>query len=187
MIIRQLTSEDSAFFSAGTELLNRTQGRDLFAADYLFKKTTEREAFVVGAFEGKEIISIGVAQIIHEFDFYLPFDKNIIEDLKGKKVGSFSTLCVREDFQGKGIGQKVSKMRLDWLVGMKCDVVVGVSWVSGNSNTSDRVFEKSGFRAVSRVENFFVDMSLKSPFICPTCGAPPCTCAAIFYRLELMK
>lgn len=185
MIIRQLTSHDSSLFPAGVELLNRTQGRDLFPADYLEKKTADPEVYVVAALENDHLISVGVAQIIHEYDFYVPFDSTIKEQLKDKKVGSFSTLCVHENHQGKGIGQKVSLLRLEWLKKHRCDVVLGVSWVSGNGNTSDRVFEKTGFKAVSRVEKFFVEMSLKNPFICPTCGEPPCTCAAIFYRLNL--
>ncbi len=187
MEIRQLTSIDSAFFPEGTELLNRTQGRDLFPADYLLKRTAEPDAFVVGAFEDSQLIALGVAQIISTFEFYLPFDANIADELKNKKVGSFSTLCVHEDYQGKGIGQKLSKMRMDWVKKQNCEVVVGVSWVSGQANTSDRVFEKMGFKEISKVENFFVDGSFKNPFICPTCGEPPCKCAAIFYRLELSK
>lgn len=187
MEIRQLTSADSAFFSEGTELLNRTQGRDLFPDDYLEKRTSEADSFVVGVFQDSRLISVGVAQIITSFEFYLPFDSNIVQDLQNKRVGSFSTLCVHENFQAKGIGQKVSKLRMEWIKKQHCEVVLGISWVSGKTNTSDRVFEKVGFKAVSRVENFFVDGSFKKAFICPTCGEPPCKCAAILYRLEISE
>ncbi len=185
MIFRQLTSSDKAYFSEAVELLNRTQGRDLFPIDYLDLRTHDENSFVVAAIKNESIISVGVAQLIHDFEFYLPFDSSITTELENKKVGSFSTLCVHEDYQGKGIGQKLSQLRLQWLREKKCEVVLGVSWVSLKAHTSDRVFEKLGFRKVRRVEKFFVQWSLKKPFICPTCGNPPCECAAIMYRLEL--
>lgn len=181
----QLTSNHSRFFPEGIELLNRTQGRDLFPADYLQKRTEDLDSFVVGVFEASTLISIGIAQVIHEYDFYLPFDPDIVTELSTKRVGSFSTLCVHESYQGKGIGQKVSALRLEWIKSKKCEVVLGVSWVSGKGNTSDRVFEKTGFKKVREVANFFEGMSLQKPFVCPTCGGPPCKCAAIFYRLNL--
>lgn len=185
LIIRQITSEDKSYFKEGLELLNRTQGRDLFASHYLDERVNDPLSYVVGAFENEKLIGLGVAVILHDFEFYLPFDSNIVSELENKVVGSFSTLCLHESYQGKGIGQKISHCRMEWLKSHHCEVVLGISWVSGLSHTSNRVFEKFGFKAVKQLDDFFYGPSLKNPFVCPACGDPPCTCPAILYRLDL--
>lgn len=186
MIYRQITSADSAIFSDALELLNRTQGRDLFNPSYLDRRTSDPDSLVIGAFNDGVLVAVGVAQVLKDqFDFYSPFDPNMAAELATKVVGSFSTLCVHETFQGKGIGQEISKLRLRWLQSRACEVIVGISWVSGLAHTSDRVFEKMGFGSVKRIENFFYQSSIENPFHCPGCGDPPCTCAGILYRLDL--
>lgn len=185
MKIQQLFSKDKHLFAKAVKLLNRTQGQDLFPANYLDERTADENSYVIAALEGSEVLAIGVAQVIKDLDYYLAFDAEIKSNLENKIVGSFSTLCVTEDMQGMGIGQMLSQLRLDWLKSKSCNVVVGISWVSGLENTSDRVFEKMGFRPVKRVENFFYESSLKKPFFCPGCGEPPCTCAAIMYMREI--
>lgn len=187
MEIRQITKEDSLYFNDALELLNRTQGRDLFAPDYMDKRTSDPLSLVIGAFDNRALIGLGVAQIIDKFEFYLPFDKKIVENLMNKRVGSFSTLCIHESLQGKGIGQKISQVRLEWLKQKKCEAVLGISWVSGLAHTSNRVFEKMGFIAVQKIDDFFYQSSIANPFMCPACGEPPCTCPGILYRLELKQ
>lgn len=184
-LFRQLTIEDKPLFADALELLNRTQGRDLFGPNYLEERTTSPTNYVVGALLNDKIVGIGVAGIISNYDFYLPFQAEINSELKHKKVGSFSTLCILEELQGKGLGQTLSKMRLDWLKSKECDVILGVSWVSGLAHTSNRVFEKMGFSPVRLVENFFHKMCIENPFDCPACSKDPCTCSAILYKKVL--
>jgi GNAT superfamily N-acetyltransferase len=185
MQIRPITKLDQPYFVDALELLNRTQGRDLFNSTFMERRTSDPLSFVAGAFDGKRLIGLGVAQVLHELEYYLVFDPNIVQDLSDKVVGSFSTLCVEESLQGQGIGQKISKLRMDWIKAKQCEVILGISWVSGLAHTSNRVFEKLGFKPVSQVDNFFYKSSIDNPFVCPGCGNPPCTCAAILYRLEV--
>jgi GNAT superfamily N-acetyltransferase len=187
MEIRQLTIADAQYFEDALELLNRTQGRDLFNPTYMSRRISDPLSYVVGAFRDNQILAVGVAQVLHSVEFYLVFDAEIVNVLQNKVVGSFSTLCVHESLRGQGIGQKISQMRLDWLKDRGCEVVLGISWVSGLAHTSNRVFEKLNFKAVKRVENFFYQSSIDSPFVCPGCGGPPCTCPAILYRLEISE
>lgn len=181
--IRPLSSKDSNLFPEATEILNRTQGRDLFPKNYLSELVVDPRARIFAAFIDSRLMGLGVAQLITDFKYYERFDENISTELAGKIVGSFSTMAMHEDAQGKGIGQKISQLRLNWLREQGCVVILGNSWVSGLKHTSDRVFEKMGFRAIKKVENFFVESSLKNPFDCPGCKVHPCSCAAILYRL----
>lgn len=183
--IRRLSAVDKPFFAEALELLNRTQGRDMFAPTYLDEHTAKPSSLVLATFRDEKIVGVGVAELISNYDYYLPFDPHINADLKDRVVGSFSTLCVHEDLQGQGLGYQMSLKRLEWLRSQGCEVVLGVSWVSGLAHTSDRLFDRMGFRAVRRVEQFFHQSSLERAFICPACGGPPCTCAAILYRQEL--
>lgn len=184
--IRTLTPQDEALFPEGLELLNRTQGRDLFKPNYLAIRTQDPNSLVIGAFQGRNLVGLGIAQILPAdgFSFYLPFDHTLPETFSKNQVGSFSTLCVREDLQGQGVGQKISIPRLEWLQKKNCNVILGVSWVSGLKHTSHRVFEKLGFKPVKAVEKFFEKMSLENPFQCPGCRKQPCACNAILYRLD---
>lgn len=183
--IRSFTQVDHLMFKEAIDLLNRTQGQDLFDADYLEKLVGRDDAKVFAAFSDLELVGIGVAQIIDEYSYYRPFQNNIAEELRGKKVGSFSTMAVKEAHQGQGIGQQISKARLDWIRKMNCEVVVGVSWVSGLGHTSDRVFERTGFKKVKYVPDFYRESSIEKPFFCPGCKTQPCGCGAIFYKMDL--
>lgn len=182
--IRVITQNDESIFPDALELLNRTQGRDLFAHDYLSKKTISPDVKVFSAFLKEELVAVAVAEFIDNFDWYLPFDPTI-NQYNGKTAGSFSTLCVREDLQGHGIGQSLSQLRLEYLKERDIPFIIGCSWVSGLAHTSNRVFEKMGFKAVKKVDHFFVESSLKKPFDCPGCNVHPCSCSAILYRLDL--
>lgn len=182
--IRPLTLSDQAYFSDAIELLNRTQGRGLFSADYLANHVQDTLSFVVAGFYEFEIVAIGVAQVIQNFDYYLPFDSEIQSKLSGKIVGKFATLCAREDWQGQGLGQRISHQRLNWLKAQNCDVVLGVSWVSGLKHTSDRVFEKTGFKAVKKVEDFYSVSPSHVYFDCPACATVPCRCPVVLYIWE---
>lgn len=183
--IQQLTLNDQSCFDEALDLLNRTQGVGLFKMDYLTRSIHDPDSYVTAIFDGSKIIAISIAKVINEFDFYEPFVPGISETLSNKIVGSFSTLCVSEEYQGKGLGFKLSLERLRWLKHRNCEVIVGVSWVSGKENNSARLFEKVGFQKVKQLNDFFVEGSFKNPFICPTCGKPPCKCPAILYRLNL--
>ena len=180
--LRPLKLADQALFPEAVRLLNRTQGEGLFKPDYLEQLVSRDDAVVIAAFEMSKIIGLGVAQIINNFDYYLRFDPQVNERFKDLKVGSFSTLCFQEGYRGQGLGQKIGQARLQWLQEQACDVVVGVSWLSGLAHTSDRVFQKLGFTPVAVVENFYL---ADTYFVCPACQKPPCVCSAQMYRKQL--
>lgn len=185
-LIRRLAPADQHLFAAGVALLNDAQGSNLFTVTYLDERTARDDSAVWVALMEDTVVGIGVAQLVTEFEFYLPFDATIRIELADKIVGGFSTLAFVPAWRGKGLGQEISRQRLAWLRERGCQVILGISWVSGLGHTSDRVFDKMGFRAVKRLDNFFVEWSLNKPdFVCPVCGAPPCRCAAIFYRKDL--
>lgn len=139
---------------------------------------------MLAAFHEQRLVGVSVVELLKNFDYYLPFDPKIAQELEGKIVAQFTTLSILESYQGKGVGQLLSRKRMEWGARQKCDVVVGVSWVSGLAHTSNRTFEKAGFRAVKRLTDFYGKSSLEKPFDCPGCHKIPCVCEAIFYRFD---
>lgn len=183
--ITEITSPRDPIIEEVLLLLNRTQGEGLFDRNYLAQKIESPDAYVViGRIDGG-LVAAGSAMIVDDLKFYQAFDSDIDAKLAGKRVGSFNTLSVLESHQGKGIGQMISRERLRWLDSKNCEVILGISWVSGLKNTSDRVFRKLGFRQVAEVPNFFQKGSAYQSFICPGCGNKPCTCSAILFELKL--
>ncbi len=185
--ITELDVNNLELLKEALNMMNRTQGEGLFNEYYLIKKANSSDAIILCAFLNNKLVSVGGAEIIDNFEYYKPFENNIVERLKGKKVGSLSTLCVREDLQGKGIGQTMIKKYLDWLKNRRCDLVLGVSWSSGLSHTSNRVFQKLGFRAIKEVKEFYKEDAIKHPFDCPGCKTQPCVCAAVLYEYHFKE
>ena len=183
--ISEIKSTSDPVIDEAIRLLNRTQGDGLYDRTYLEEKITSKNAYFIVAHEGEKLVSAGGAILLENFDFYKPFDANIDVRMAGKRVGCLNTLSVVETHQGKGIGQQMGRIRLNWLKSQGCDTVVGISWVSGLENTSDRVFEKLGFRRVSFVPEFFRHAMSYISFSCPGCHNQPCLCSAVLYELDL--
>ncbi len=177
--LREITAIDNREIKKALELMNRTQGEGLFKNSYLESKIEDSNSLVLMVFIQDELVSVGCAEIIETLDYYTPFDESIKKRLKGKKIGSLCTLCVKEEFQGRGIGQKVTKERMKWLHEKKCDFVLGISWQSGNPITSDKLFQKNGFQQIKEIKDFFVTSSIK---YCPGCKELPCRCSAILFE-----
>jgi GNAT superfamily N-acetyltransferase len=182
--IRALSAADAQWFPEGIALLNRTQGVGLFSECYLDRFAARSDALIAAAFANGKLVGVSVAERLEKLDYFLPFQPILAEELRGVFVASFTTLSVEESWQGRGVGQRLCRMRLDWLRAQRCSVVLGVSWESGLAHTSNRTFEKLGFRAVAKLHNFYEESSLRAPFDCPGCHAIPCTCGAILYRLD---
>lgn len=182
--IQPLTLKNFSVLENALEMMNRTQGVGLFRLQYITSKIEREDALALGGFIDGELISVGCAEIITDFNYYVPFDHTIQQRLGNSKVGSFCTLCVREDLQGKGIGKAMSKARFKWLRDQNCQYVLGIAWLSGLQNTSDRVFEKLDFQLINKVGEFFKEDSVKYPFECPGCKNQPCLCSAALYQYK---
>lgn len=190
MKIRVLNQSDEHLLPECLELLERTQGRNVCNRDYLKKiLSPEKGLLLVLENDQQHILAVAGAQILEgsTFEYYLPFGEEIVEKLRASKVGSLSTMSVHESIQGQGWGQRLLKARMDWLETQDRDVLVGISWVSGGNNNSAHLFKKLGFRAIKKVEHFFVESSRRDNLLCPTCTTVPCYCAGILFVKELEK
>jgi ribosomal protein S18 acetylase RimI-like enzyme len=174
-----------SLFAECLALVDRTQGKGIFTSDY-FGRCASGEGdrmLLIALLEGN-LAGVATARVLPEddFDYYAPFGKEAVEQLFHQhRVGSMETASVAESLQGQGIGQELTRHRIRWLSEAGCTAVIEVSWESGLANTSDRVFRKLGFERLSQVKGFYIEDSVRRPFICPVCGSPPCRCSASLY------
>jgi GNAT superfamily N-acetyltransferase len=104
--------------------------------------------------------------------------------LDGHCVGSLNASAVVPAYRGRGLGSALARARLLWLEAQGCDMVVGLSWLSGLAHTSKPVFERYGFTAVGRSDEIYTRLSIEHDFDCPTCGYP-CHCPGLLFVRSL--
>lgn len=188
MKFKVLTLQEQFFLPECLVLLERTQGTNVCNLDYLTGLLTEEVGRLFVYFNDQsEIIAVAGAKVLPSgsFEYYRPFGEETFSLMNRSKVGSFCTMSVREDFQGKGLGMKLALAREEWLVSQGCNLLVGISWVSGQNNNSANVFKKMGFKAVKEIKDFFVESSHLTNLLCPVCKTPPCTCAGVLFTKEV--
>jgi GNAT superfamily N-acetyltransferase len=174
----------SSFFPECLALVDRTQGRGIFALDYFERCASDGEKLLLLALLDGSLVGVAGARVLPQdgFDYYLSFGREVVVDLfQHHRVGLMSTASVVEPLQGQGIGQELTRRRIQWMNDAGCTAQIAVSWESGLAHTSDRVFMKLGFKCLSQVKGFYGEDSTQRGWICPVCGSPPCRCSASFY------
>jgi GNAT superfamily N-acetyltransferase len=172
------------FFPECMALVDRTQGKGILGSDYFERCARESDRLLLLALLDDALVGLAGARVLSkdDFDYYLPFGREaVLELFQLHRVGVMSTASVVEPMQGQGIGQALTRRRIQWMNESGCSVQIAVSWASGLPHTSDRVFAKLGFKHLSRVDGFYEKDSAQRGWICPVCGSPPCRCSASLY------
>jgi GNAT superfamily N-acetyltransferase len=184
MEIIQAGPGHSSLFTECLALVDRTQGKGIFTLDYFERCASDSDKLLLLALIDGSLVGVAGARVLPQdgFDYYLPFGREVILDLlQHHRVGLMSTASVVEPLQGQGIGQELTRRRIQWMSDAGCTAQIAVSWESGLAHTSDRVFAKLGFKRLSQVKGFYGEDSVQRGWICPVCGPPPCRCSASFY------
>lgn len=117
--------------------------------------------------------------IIKGRDVRLPID--VRHALEAGHLGIIQTLAVHPDFQGCGIGSALLNEAIDRLMNRGLKRFISLAWKSSSGINIKSLLERSGFKPIVEIEEFWTDDSLKSGFECPECGHP-CKCAAVLYK-----
>lgn len=173
----------ASLFPECLSLVDRTQGVGILKLEDFFQRASDPDRLLIITLTEGRVIGAATARLLppNGFTYYERFGKEAVHLLfRDNKVGSLDFASVTELWQGRGIGRELGRRRLSWLQEMGCTASVGISWESGR-RSSDRVYQWLGFERLSRMEEFYVEMSHERGFICPVCGPPPCLCAASLY------
>jgi ribosomal protein S18 acetylase RimI-like enzyme len=98
--------------------------------------------------------------------------------------GLLHMVCVDRDWEGRGIATMLYRRHLRHLRERNVRRAYGISWHRPRRAGADSrvVFEKTGFRAVATVEDFYARTSPRTD--CPDCDGP-CRCTASIYEKRL--
>jgi len=96
-------------------------------------------------------------------------------NLDSDKVAYFKSLFIAQDYQGKGLGKKLSNESIDRLRQMGATGILTHCWLESPNNSSFRYLDKMGFKEVKIHKKFWYDVDYE----CIKCGVGRCVCSAI--------
>ncbi|MDR2931050.1 MAG: GNAT family N-acetyltransferase [Propionibacteriaceae bacterium] len=96
-------------------------------------------------------------------------------------IGVLKTVAVKHDQQSRGIGTALCLACLDEFRRRGVQAVYSVAWRNGDTINIGGILERANFTPFATVEDYWAEDSLQQGYDCPTCGSPPCHCAAVMY------
>ena len=135
------------------------------------------------AIDVEQIVGVGIAQVYHRegIEQYLAVDTDGYPT--GDANGVMHAGVVHEDWEGRGLGTELMRLRLELLrEAHDVDAVFGVSWIRPHTVDSSVLFEKLGFTRLDTVDDYYERTSGSRD--CPDCEQS-CTCAGAIYAKVL--
>lgn len=181
---RQLGKNDQLHFQIGTTLIRNSQGAGAVGDQQLEFMSQAKECCVFGAFADEELVGVASGGILpkNQFDFYASFSSRLPVIFATEKVGVMLAVAVRDEYQGKGIGRNLLKLRKDWFKENGAKYALTNSWNSKTQFSSPRLFTADGFELLSHFSNYILPS--KGPSGCPKC-ASVCRCENFIFIKKL--
>jgi len=123
-------------------------------------------------------------QIIQELEFS---DLNV-QEITSKKNAFFILNVVDPDWRGKGIGAKILKRRLDWVIDSGAKIVFSYGWKRDCTNQESKpLFKDAGFTQIKEISSLYAKIDRQA---CPDCNIWPsdtnkCSCNGIIWAKKL--
>lgn len=186
-VVRALVAADRDLLAEIAPIYEEALGRNCTSVAELERQARDPRCRVVAALRDDTLVGAASATLLRREDapFYAPFGEEAAERIGRLATGSVSAVAVAPALRGMGLGRRLVDDCLAWLAGERAELAIALSWVSGGPNTSRALFEHAGFRVVGEVPEFYREYSVRTGLVCPTCGGPPCTCAAILFEKSL--
>lgn len=115
---------------------------------------------------------------------YLGLDALDLSAPLADRNGLFHLCCVREAWEGRGVGSALHARRLRLLAERDVVQAFGIAWHRPHTVDSRVLFEKHDFTALATVDQYYARTTPRSK--CPDCGGP-CTCTASLYTRPLHR
>jgi GNAT superfamily N-acetyltransferase len=181
---RQLGKGDQLYFQIGTALIRSSQGAGAVGDQQLELMSQAKECCVFGAFADEELVGVATGGILpkNQFDFYVLFSRMLPVIFATEKVGVMLAVAVKDEFQGKGIGRNLLKLRKDWFKENDAKYALTNSWNSKSQFSSPRLYAADGFELLSHFSNYIHPS--KGPSGCPKCTGV-CRCENFIFIKKL--
>jgi len=96
------------------------------------------------------------------------------------KVGILKTIAIKTEFQNKGLGNKLVKDTINYLVQKNATAIFTSLWNHPDTDSNISLMVKNGFRWQKTIPNYWTSDSIKNGYHCLVCGYP-CKCLASIY------
>lgn len=185
--IKRMNSEQ---FTEALALLENTFGTEYILEEDL-KFFLRAPGFNKIAIQDNKVIGIILYRIMQEenfeeiFTFNKILKKNGVEDFNINEEDSacVDTFAVHADYRGNGIGKLLLKIAMQDLEQYNLDNIITIAWKHRGPITSDRLFNKAGFKSLAEIKGFWTVESIEKNYECPVCGTP-CVCTANFMGMK---
>lgn len=104
-----------------------------------------------------------------------------------EKIGVLKTTAIAGEYQGHGIGKKLTDECYRTMLKSNVQSICSVAWKNGDRINIGGILDSLGFKKYTEIENYWKDDSLKNGYACPVCGKPPCLCSAVIYTQSVYK
>lgn len=183
--INDIKASDNQLLKQASEIYDISLGQNYIPSEDLSKYASDPKRFIlIGAIINQTLLGVMLAypldkKTAEEYTHALQ-QHNIPTTLPENAVGLIKSLAVRPEYRHRGIGTKLTIESIVRLKEMSCDFFLAVSWVSNKPDSSQKMFEKLGFKNILSVPDYWTQDSIKEGYQCPNCGNP-CHCTANFY------
>jgi GNAT superfamily N-acetyltransferase len=133
-------------------------------------------AVAEGAVVGFGVLEVGGPDYVRH---YLGLDTLDLDAPLADRNGLFHMCCVREAWEGRGIGTALHQRRLDALADRGVPRAHGIAWHRPPGHPDSRaLFAAHGFTQVASIERYYARAQERAH--CPACGGD-CSCSASLY------
>ena len=126
------------------------------------------------------LVGFAIGRLMHgeELAEYIGLPQGLLDVTE--RVGLLDVNCVAAEWQGQGIGSRLTGARLDQFEDRGCGSAYAVCWVREETD-SRAVVSKFGLEEIAYLPEYWREDSLEHEYTCPDCGTPPCRCDAAIY------
>jgi ribosomal protein S18 acetylase RimI-like enzyme len=137
-------------------------------------------SFVAGDDETNQLVGIRLVLAPGQLqNCNLKLSPHLWGDAAMDDVAYFKSLFVHKDYQGQGIGKKLSQKAISVLKEINAHAIVCHSWLESPGNTSQKYLKKLGFSEVVQYPLFWHEID----YLCTRCSPKRCQCTA----MEMIK
>lgn len=140
----------------------------------------EASAHGIVATEGETVVAYGIVLLLDREGTADYFDFGTADYPIGHINAVMHALAVDEEWQGRGIGSELLRLRLAIARdAVELDAALGNAWLRPHTVDTSVLFEKHGFECYEVVEASF--RRTDGTRDCPDCRPEPCECASAVY------
>ena len=110
------------------------------------------------------------------------------QDTTGKTNALFILNAVDPSWRGLGIGERILKKRLEWVINSNAEMAFAYGWERDNTNQeSHPLFKNAEFTPIEKIPNLYAKINREA---CPDCNVWPsdpdnCTCDGIIWAKDI--